>query len=106
MAEKIIALTAICKICGFNASFTHRTCSGQSKELIGGAESYMPLCRECYNEKTKQAKIASQILHSEDHSASTGLNDSGNDVDLLLDMENLNMQNYSAENKITNINKK
>jgi hypothetical protein len=23
---------------------------------VGGAEMYMPLCRECYNEKTEQQK--------------------------------------------------
>lgn len=93
LAEKIIKLTAVCKICGDNASFTHRTCSGQSKELIGGAESYMPLCRECYNEKSKQQSITAQILHSENQSISTGLNDSGNDGrsgEVLLDMEAIN----------------
>ena len=53
----------------------------------------MPLCRECYNEKSKQQSITAQILHSENQSISTGLNDSGNDGrsgEVLLDMEAIN----------------
>ena len=34
--------------------------------MIGGAEMYMPLCRECFNEKTKQQNLAIQILHQDD----------------------------------------
>ena len=44
--------------------------------MIGGAEMYMPLCRECYNEKTKQQNLAIQILHSErSQSTSEGKSD-------------------------------
>jgi len=97
LAEKIIKLSAICKICGANANFTFRTCSSQQTECIGGEESYMPLCRECYNEKTKQAKITTQILDSENKSNSTALNESANaEKEVLLDMDKMNV---SAENK-------
>jgi len=44
--------------------------------MIGGSEIYMPLCRECYNEKSKQQILAKNILHSESRSGSTNLNDS------------------------------
>lgn len=65
----------------------------------------MPLCRQCYNEKIKQQKLATHIIHSEDQSISTGLNDSGksdkseND-DLIMDMEHLSMQNSSNDIKL------
>ena len=49
LCEKVKNLSAICKLCSANANFTFRTCSGSSQELIGGADMYMPLCRECFN---------------------------------------------------------
>ena len=56
LCEKVKQLSAICKICSANASFTFRTVAGSSQELIGGADMYMPLCRECFQYKsTKQA---------------------------------------------------
>ena len=76
LCEKVKKLSAICKICSMNANFTFRTCSGSSQEMIGGSEIYMPLCRECYNEKSKQQILAKNILHSESRSGSTNLNDS------------------------------
>jgi len=54
LCEKVKKLSAICKICSSNANFTFRTCSGLTNEMIGGADMYMPLCRQCYQEKTKQ----------------------------------------------------
>ena len=48
--EKVKKLSAICKICSYNADFTFRHIFGVGpEEFIGGAEMYMPLCRECYN---------------------------------------------------------
>jgi thymidine kinase len=48
MSEKVTKLSAICKICSHNAHYTFRTVNDNEKEvLIGGAEAYMPLCREC-----------------------------------------------------------
>ena len=46
--EKIKKLSAICKLCKESASFTFRTASKDSKQLIGGDDMYMPLCRECH----------------------------------------------------------
>jgi thymidine kinase len=43
--EKIKKLSAICKLCKENASFTFRTASKDVTTLIGGANMYMPLCR-------------------------------------------------------------
>ena len=43
--EKIKKLSAICKLCKQNASFTFRTAPKECASLIGGADMYMPLCR-------------------------------------------------------------
>jgi thymidine kinase len=48
-AESVTKLTAVCSHCGADASFTHRklpTVSGAS--LIGGAEAYEAMCRQCH----------------------------------------------------------
>ena len=46
---------AICRLCFHQASFTLRTTTDDSLELVGGAESYMPVCRECFLFKTQEA---------------------------------------------------
>ena len=57
LCEKVKQLNAICKICAGNASYTFRhagdVTEDASQAIVGGAEMYMPLCRECYNEKTE-----------------------------------------------------
>jgi thymidine kinase len=35
----------LCEVCGSDAPFTWRTAKDRHVELIGGAESYMPVCR-------------------------------------------------------------
>lgn len=47
--EKIKKLTAICKLCKQNASFTFRTANKDSQKMIGGDDMYMPLCRDCHS---------------------------------------------------------
>lgn len=39
-----------------NASFTFRTADKNSKNMIGGAEMYMPLCRICHCRELKLNK--------------------------------------------------
>jgi hypothetical protein len=58
LAEKVKNLSAICKVCGAGAAFTFKfvvqaKLTDQNIE-IGGSDLYMPLCRECFNEKTIQ----------------------------------------------------
>ncbi len=48
MAEKVTKLTAICEFCGKEASFSKRIVKSQEVELIGGEESYKPVCRKCF----------------------------------------------------------
>lgn len=47
-AESIIKLTAVCKLCHREASFTRRTTADVALEAIGGEEMYMPTCRKCF----------------------------------------------------------
>ena len=65
-AEKVKKLQAICKNCSANASFSFRTTNSSELECIGGAESYKPLCRECFNNETALKKI--QELKIDDRS--------------------------------------
>jgi thymidine kinase len=46
--EEIIRLRAICFDCKKDAGFTKRLTTSMDLEVIGGAEAYKPVCRECY----------------------------------------------------------
>ncbi|APG58283.1 thymidine kinase [BeAn 58058 virus] len=48
LAEKVIKLNAICKICFKDAAFTKRLCKSTEIELIGGEDKYSSVCRKCY----------------------------------------------------------
>ena len=48
--ERLTKLTAICTRClSDNAIFSHRIVDGSKEEMVGGIESYAPLCRTCFN---------------------------------------------------------
>ena len=47
-SEKITKLEAICKMCKQTANFTFRIADKDDKELIGGSDKYIPVCRECH----------------------------------------------------------
>jgi len=49
MAEQISKLTSVCAVCGKDASFSQRLTLEQDVEVIGGAEMYRPVCRQCFN---------------------------------------------------------
>lgn len=53
IAEYATKVHAICIQCGNLANFSHRTVSNASRILLGEQESYVPLCRTCYNEGTR-----------------------------------------------------
>lgn len=48
LAESVVKLNAVCMICFNSASFTKRIGCEKELEVIGGAEKYMSVCRECY----------------------------------------------------------
>ena len=62
LAEDVVKLTAVCTMCGCNASFTKRTVADQSLELVGGAEAYQAVCRSCHaaGKESKNSVYASK----------------------------------------------
>jgi len=50
LADAVVKLTAECAICGSPAPFTARTVDEMDQTLVGGAESYVPVCRRHYME--------------------------------------------------------
>ncbi len=55
IAEYVTKVHAICMNCGDLANYSHRIVAGETRILLGEQESYIPLCRYCFNqERTKQ----------------------------------------------------
>lgn len=48
LADSVTKLTARCELCGKKAFFTLRKTKETQTELIGGADVYMPVCRQHY----------------------------------------------------------
>ncbi|XP_050206537.1 thymidine kinase a [Mercurialis annua] len=48
LADTVTKLTARCELCGKRAFFTLRKTEQTETELIGGADVYMPVCRQHY----------------------------------------------------------
>ena len=55
LAEFVTKVHAICMKCGNLAHISHRIVDNQSRIMLGEQESYIPLCRTCYNEEVKAA---------------------------------------------------
>lgn len=66
MAERVDKLTAVCTSCYRDACFTKRTVASTEIELIGGAESYQPVCRTCYREANVAAAAAAAAANVND----------------------------------------
>jgi thymidine kinase len=49
IADYVTKVHAICMDCGDLAHFSYRTVSNDSLIVLGEKESYIPLCRSCYN---------------------------------------------------------
>lgn len=56
IAEYVTKVHAICMKCGNLAHVSHRIVNNQSRIMLGEQESYIPLCRMCYNEELKAGK--------------------------------------------------
>ena len=55
IAEYVTKVHAICMNCGDLANYSHRIVAGETRILLGEQESYIPLCRYCFNqERAKQ----------------------------------------------------
>ncbi|MCF8334851.1 MAG: thymidine kinase, partial [Bacteroidales bacterium] len=51
IANFITKVHAICIQCGALAQFSHRKVKGDQQVMLGETDSYVPLCRKCFNEK-------------------------------------------------------
>ena len=52
IADDVTKVHAVCMNCGDLAQFTHRMVKDDHLVMLGEMESYEPLCRRCYIEKT------------------------------------------------------
>ncbi|HYG52354.1 MAG TPA: thymidine kinase [Flavobacteriales bacterium] len=53
VAEFVTKVHAICMTCGDIANHSHRLTDSDKQVVLGETESYEPLCRKCYNQKTR-----------------------------------------------------
>ena len=53
IAEDVTKVHAVCMQCGDLAQYTHRMVKDDHLVMLGEMESYEPLCRRCFLEKTK-----------------------------------------------------
>lgn len=54
IAEDVIKVHAICMNCGDISQYTHRKIKDDHLVMLGETDTYEPLCRKCYLEKTRQ----------------------------------------------------
>lgn len=64
IADTVTKLTARCELCGKRAIFTLRKTDEMQKELIGGANMYMPVCRQHYVNAKSIVGAAKKVLES------------------------------------------
>ncbi|KAK9091906.1 hypothetical protein Syun_026817 [Stephania yunnanensis] len=64
LADSVTKLTARCEICGKRALFTLRKTTETKTELIGGADVYMPVCRQHYVNGQVAIEAARTVLES------------------------------------------
>ncbi|GAB4826485.1 hypothetical protein Ancab_033380 [Ancistrocladus abbreviatus] len=62
LADSVTKLTAQCEQCGKRAYFTLRKTEETQTELIGGAEVYMPVCRQHYVSEQGVVEAARVVL--------------------------------------------
>ncbi|XP_021604239.1 thymidine kinase a [Manihot esculenta] len=70
LADSVTKLTARCEVCGKRAFFTMRKTEETRIELIGGADVYMPVCRQHYVSGQVVVEAARILLES--HKAECG----------------------------------
>lgn len=64
LADTVTKLTARCEVCGKRAFFTLRKTAETQTELIGGADVYMPVCRQHYVSGQVVKETARSVLVS------------------------------------------
>ncbi len=53
IADEIVHCKSVCVNCADDASFTLRTSNTDELVSIGGADTYKPVCRQCYVKENK-----------------------------------------------------
>ncbi|KAJ7548797.1 hypothetical protein O6H91_07G027900 [Diphasiastrum complanatum] len=61
LADTVTKLSSRCEACGQPAAFTLRKTKDLEKEVIGGADIYMPVCRRHYTTEQVTSKLASMV---------------------------------------------
>ncbi|GAV74594.1 TK domain-containing protein, partial [Cephalotus follicularis] len=64
LADSVTKLTARCELCGKRAFFTLRKTQETCTELIGGADVYMPVCRQHYANGQVVIEAGRSVLES------------------------------------------
>jgi hypothetical protein len=59
MAESVVKITAVCKICFRDAHFSKRITADTRVEVIGGADMYIPVCRDCFHSPYSAGSLSS-----------------------------------------------
>ncbi|WAQ96844.1 KITH-like protein [Mya arenaria] len=62
LAENVIKLSAVCMTCNSDGYFTKRMTTDQSVEVIGGADMYRAVCRDCFKSPTKKSPRKSPMV--------------------------------------------
>lgn len=65
IADTVTKLTARCELCGKRAFFTLRKTEEKQTELIGGADLYMPVCRQHYVSGQVVVESTKSVLESQ-----------------------------------------
>ena len=58
IADDVTKVHAICVKCGSLAYLSHRTVANDRRVLLGEAQEYEPLCRECYQKAVEKEKTS------------------------------------------------
>nr|XP_043610350.1 thymidine kinase a-like isoform X1 [Erigeron canadensis] len=73
IAESITKLKARCELCGKPASFTLRKTEETERELVAGADVYMPVCRTHYASGQVVKEAARTVLETQKIRCGSGL---------------------------------
>ena len=57
IADEVNKFRAVCEVCGEDATFTGKFSKSKERIEVGGAETYSPLCRKCFNKLKKEQEI-------------------------------------------------
>lgn len=77
LAESVIKLSAVCMMCHKEAAFSKRLGSETEIEVIGGADKYVAVCRECYHADPSASVGRKPAAKGKSHSCRAGSDEGG-----------------------------